>query len=126
MELTKNESVEKTRTMYQWLSEHPDKSKADYFTENKIYDIPDSHCYLCEYTVAAGDNDKILGCCGNCPFLGRWVNGEKGSTCGNENSPYYKWMNAETLKEDIKYLLEIVALCDEFLLENKEDCFGKR
>lgn len=60
MELTREQAIKEHRKMWNWLAEHPEKPKWDYF---KIHYEQFSHinndCFLCEY-----DHQNEGGYCG--------------------------------------------------------------
>lgn len=55
MELTREQAIKEHRKMWNWLAEHPEKWKDDYF---KIHHEQFSHinndCFLCEYDYQNG------------------------------------------------------------------------
>lgn len=58
MELTREQTIKEHRKMWNWLAEHPDKDKSDYWELNSL-ECPTGGCFLCHYSH---QNDGE--CCG--------------------------------------------------------------
>lgn len=94
------------KKMWLWLSEHPLSSKADYFEENDIKDVPTKRCYACAYCAINGKSD-----CRNCPIVTWRLHAYGGRpACLCYGSPYAKWENSTDLKERSELALEIANL----------------
>ena len=58
MELTREQAIKEHRKMWNWLAEHPDGDKGDYWGLNS-FEYPTGGCFLCHYSH---QNDGE--CCG--------------------------------------------------------------
>ena len=116
MTLTREEAIEKTRNMWNWIADKTLERKIivtkwNYFRENgiDIDDIPVSECYLCEYGEQYGAYDTK---CKYCPLEFTLANEAFG--CLKDDSPFYKWNKARLYYGDYelaaKYAREIANL----------------
>lgn len=93
MTLTREEAIEKTRNMWNWIADKTEERgiivrKWNYFRENviDIDDIPASECYLCEYGEQYGVYDTK---CKYCPL--KFTSETNAFGCLNNDSPFNKW-----------------------------------
>lgn len=74
MELTREAAVKEHRKMWNWLAEHPDRDKSDYWELNSL-EYPTGGCFLCHYS-----HQNERECCGEDCILD-W--GDTGGCMGN-------------------------------------------
>lgn len=132
MKLSKKQTLEKCRDMWQWLAERPNEHKVGYFMTGKQFpphpsEVPVNLCYACEYTAIAG-----YVFCSTCPLLNLWCPGlspvtaslmqiEGNCPCEQSESTYYKWIHAD-ISDKGKYAQEIADYCTLLLeKEGKDD-----
>lgn len=81
MELTREQAIKEHRKMWNWLAEHPEKYKDDYFEiHHEQFGHINNYCFLCEYNSQNDgyycDKDclcdwgEINGCVGSPPKVG--------------------------------------------------------
>lgn len=99
MKLTKRKALLLCYKMWDWLSNHPTKDKAEWpGWECNGGDIQkvENHCFACEYDT---QNYKKLNqpCKITCIMRSLWPEG-----CTYEDSPFHKWDNPSSRKEWIR------------------------
>lgn len=90
---------ENHRELWNWLADHPDKTKGDWFNKQDVEKRPYCSCFACDYAKKV-----IGGSCEKCPLCD---NGTGGSHC--LNGLYHKFKEA-TGFERAKYAHEIANL----------------
>lgn len=93
------------KALWNWLADHPDKSKTDYFVLNNITEIPYDYCYACDYDIEA--EIPVRRCC-NCPLIG-WG----AERCYNIDGLYDEYLDtllAQDEEEGRKVALKIANL----------------
>ena len=106
--LTKVEALKKTAEMWKWLSEHPQKTKTDYFTHEAIFPRPTCLCYCCQYAKEKYAQEHNLNVvpvhgmnreiCEFCP-ISDWGGDKKDYNCApceEYGSPYQAWRHNVT------------------------------
>ena len=112
MKLTKKKALQITADLFGWLEDNPEKKKCDWpgwkFNGGNIPTMMDG-CACCEYAGKISHDDEFAETnCKKCPLIKLWPlieNGE-GYPCNEPNygcGYYYKWDNAQSLKEIKKY-----------------------
>lgn len=102
--LTREQTIIKHRKMWNWLADQYDKghfvTKADYFHDNHIEEMPVCLCYCCDY-VRRHDYQN----CFNCPVI--WPDGK---TCGfRDPGQLYNRYYSLTLRPSENGCLESLA-----------------
>ena len=96
---------EKCLHMWNWLAETGKHTTIAYF-QYHYKPLPSFLCYACEEAY----EDSIKGSnCNKCPITW-YVDYQEETHCEDMESPYYKWQNAESIKEKKAYAQEIVTL----------------
>ena len=63
MKLTREQAIKEHRKMWNWLAEHPEKCKEDYFeVYHEKFDYMSNGCFLCEYSRQNSDYYCLEGC----------------------------------------------------------------
>ena len=73
---------EEHRKLWNWLADHPDKDKDDYFEDWPEERIPIQECFACEATRKG----SLAADCGRCPLGGPDIVG-----CYDWNGLYQTW-----------------------------------
>lgn len=82
MELTREQAIKEHRKMWNWLAEHPEKYKDDYFEiHHEQFGHINNDCFLCEYS------SQNSGYCCNEDCLCDW--GETGCVGSSQNMGLY-------------------------------------
>lgn len=66
---------EEHRKLWNWLADHPEKEKRDYFEDWGAASIPRSGCFACEVASRKARRMNIFGGCRFCPLGGPSVVG---------------------------------------------------
>ena len=111
-------ALKKSIEMWEWLVEHPDKDKIDFFIEKNLFDEdrPWADCYLCEYCNTIVEEHTH---CELCPV--DWINNGKYNIryrCEKTGSPYKNWKNSWDSWGDAdrtKYAKEVAELLKKSL-----------
>lgn len=106
IDLTREQAVKEYRKMWKWIADETEKRKTkvykdQYFTENKIIDIPRNLCYLCEMCHFV---------CSECPCPVDWGEDEDIVLCGDFESPYDSWVDSYDWKDSARLAREIANL----------------
>lgn len=56
------------RKLWNWLADHPEKEKEDYFENWSHNSIPHNECFACEVACQAADLANVNGMCWFCPI----------------------------------------------------------
>lgn len=99
--MTKLEALQKSKAMWEFLDEYPDKLKHDYLSMVKT-ERPINGCYICEFmfhNTGACPGDCIIDWGDDSPY-----------SCEYEDSPYDDWLQASTEAEHKIYAEQIVDL----------------
>ncbi len=107
--LTKKQALINCIDMWEWMAEHPNKNKSDYFRAKDL--TARSDCWLCEYF--ATHKHKLQSCNNKC--LVKW----SGGNCSSPDSEYMKWRSYRYSVYDCamttKYAMAIVKLAQTAL-----------
>ena len=108
-------ALEKSIEMWEWLAEHPNKEKADFFAEKNLFDEdrPWAECYLCEYCNTVQIDHTH---CEICPV--DWTgngNYDVRYRCEKAGSPYEDWKKSYDGSDCAKYAKEVVKLLKKSL-----------
>ena len=116
--LTKKESVELHRKLWNWVADETLRLKRkvygnEYFEKMRISteDVPCCHCYCCEYDELYNPDKN----CYYCPI--KW--GDDNEKCGN-NMHYKLWSTSEDYKEAAKYARKIANMPEREDYEGEE------
>ncbi|HUT42833.1 MAG TPA: hypothetical protein VMW95_00745 [Desulfobacterales bacterium] len=119
--LTADITIDAHRYEWEWLKAHPGNTKDDHFYEERYsYQqtdgiTPFSLCFLCHFALQLGHKeanlkiDFLVEDNNRCKFcIGKWrhhdtgeklQDGTKALKCGLHGSPYYMWVNSDSVKE---------------------------
>ena len=115
MKLTKRKALEICRELWLWLADNPEKSKDDWPGWKEYWPMI-SGCPCCEY-IRHRYPFGILNC-HRC--LLKWPISRWAHSCLDDDTPYSAWLEPKSVDDRVGSALEIVALCDEALLEMGE------
>lgn len=76
------------RKLWNWLAEHPDQCKTDYFYDHPEKPHPRNRCYACD-VAAEKVRSRVDSICSYCPLGGEYVLG-----CSYDVGLYADWTNA--------------------------------
>ena len=115
MKLSKREALNKCLHMWDWLADHPEKDKQDFFIEKNL-EFVDSDCYCCEYDIQfSGD------ACEYCPIDWDSDDGFCSHELDDEQSAYDKWFTAQCQTQKRSHALAIAKLAEEALDRLNDD-----
>jgi hypothetical protein len=83
--MNKQEAIFKHRSMWDWLSRHPEKDKSDFMNAFSISPQPTEDCFLCQYAT----ENRPWDCKRDCLLL--WPGGE---SCQRGEALFNKWSQA--------------------------------
>lgn len=97
-------AIKNFRKMWNWIAYETEKRKRkvhkyQYFTENKIIDIPRNQCYLCEMCHSV---------CSECPV--DWGEDKDILFCEDFESPYDSWTDSYDWKDSARLARKIANL----------------
>ena len=82
---------EEHRKLWNWLADHPEAEKQDYFKNWGIDSIPRSCCFACEVAYRAADRANTYASCRFCPLGGPCI-------VGCDTGLYVEWQYALILE----------------------------
>lgn len=94
---------EEHRKLWNWLADHPEAKKADYFKNWSYNSIPRSYCFACEFMHREADRTDTYPTCTCCPLGGPHI------VCGPVGL-YTKWQRAASPEDRQQLALQIAKL----------------
>ena len=91
------------RKLWNWLADHPEAIKADYFKNWDRNSIPRELCFACEAARQEADRVKTAYFCRVCPLGGESVVGCSGGL-------FARWWESSSLETRRKLALQIANL----------------
>lgn len=91
------------RKLWNWLADHPEAEKDDYFDNWDDQDTPQSNCFACEAAVRRAIRARVGEYCMFCPLGGSRI-------VGCDGGLYTEWMWAEQPEKRRKLALQIANL----------------
>ena len=94
---------EEHRKLWNWLADHPEAEKHDYFKNWDIDSIPRSCCFACEVAYRAADRANTYASCRFCPLCGP-------SIVGCDDGLYAEWRAAASHEDRCQLAHKIANL----------------
>lgn len=94
---------EEHRKLWNWLADHPEAIKADYFRNWDFDSIPRNECFACEVACREADRTDTYRTCECCPLGG-------GRIVGCNGGLYTEWGWTEQLEKRRQLALQIANL----------------
>ena len=91
------------RKLWNWLADHPEAEKEDYFENWDAASVPKSRCFACEVACRKARRINTFGSCGSCPLGGPRV-------VGCDSGLYAVWRCAPDPEERQQLARKIAAL----------------
>jgi hypothetical protein len=104
--ISKTQRIKLFRELWEWLSENPDKEKAEWHRWNINFGdiiMCTNQCPLCDWVVDT--YGSLKDCSKYCPI--KWPN-EENSCC--KSGPFSEWSRATNHDEKIRYSKQVVKL----------------
>lgn len=94
---------EEHRKLWNWLADHPEQEKEDYFKDWGRSSVPSSRCFACEVAFQEAWRTPAYHRCRFCPLGGRHI-------VGCDNGLYAVWRYESDPEERRRLALQIANL----------------